>query len=183
MINLDDFKTKAEKAIEHLKLELNNIRTGRATPNLVENINVKCYSGQIPLVQLATTTAPDPRSLLIQPWDKSIIKDIEKAIQSSNLGLHPVNEGQRIRLTIPLLTEEKRKELIKITNKVVEKTRITIRNIREITLKDFRKEENEKSISEDELFIAQKDLQKETDSFMEKIQEISDKKEKEILTV
>lgn len=183
MANLADFKTRAQRAIEHLKSELAQIRTGRATPTLVENLSVKCYGSQSPLVQLATITAPDPISLLIQPWDKSILKDIEKTFQSSELGLQPVNEGERIRLTIPPLTEERRKELTKIVHDKVEESRIAVRKIRESVLKELRTEEKEKVISEDEFFSSQKELQKITDQIMEDIQEINDKKEKEILTV
>lgn len=162
---------------------MGQIRTGRATPALVENIMVKCYSSQSPLVQLASITAPDPSSLIIQPWDKSIMKDIEKAISASNLGLAPVNEGNQIRLSIPPLTEEKRKELIKIVHTKVEESRVAVRGIRELTLKELRNQEKEKIISEDELFSNQKELQKETDELMEEIRLISEKKEKEILTV
>ncbi|PIS42111.1 MAG: ribosome recycling factor [Candidatus Kerfeldbacteria bacterium CG08_land_8_20_14_0_20_40_16] len=183
MINLEDFKLKSEKALEHLKSNLSQIRTGRATPTLVENIKVLCYGTESPLVQLATITAPDSTCLLIQPWDKSILKDVEKAIQKSDLGIQPVNEGQQIRIKIPPLTEEKRKELIKIVNERVEETKIAIRNIRENVLKEMKNQEKEGSISEDEFFAFQKDIQKQVDAVMDKIAETFEKKEKEILTV
>ncbi|PIY95513.1 MAG: ribosome recycling factor [Candidatus Kerfeldbacteria bacterium CG_4_10_14_0_8_um_filter_42_10] len=183
MANLDEFKSKSEKAIEHLKLGLSQIRTGRATPTLVESIKVSCYGSESPLVQLATITTPDPTTLLIQPWDKSIAKDIEKSIQKSNLGIQPVNEGQQIRINIPPLTEEKRKELIKIVNERIEETKVAIRNVREGILKDMKNQEKEGLISEDDLFSFQKELQKEIDAVMKNLEEIYAKKEKEILTV
>lgn len=183
MTNLEDFKSKAKKAIEHLSAELSQIRTGRATPTLVENINVECYGSQSPLVQLATITAPEPTSLLIQPWDKSVLKDIEKAIQSSNIGIQPVNEGQQIRISIPPLTEEKRKELMKIVNGKVEEAKISVRAVREGALKELKNNEKEGLISEDECFSDQKEFQKETDASIKSIEKIYEKKEKEILTI
>lgn len=183
MDQIDNFKLDAEKTIEHLRNELSKIRSGRATPNLIENIPVECYGNTSPLVQLATITAPDPGSLLIQPWDKTVVKEIEKAIHSSDTGLSPVNEGQHIRVSIPPLTEEKRLELVKLINKRVEDSRIAVRNAREVATKDLRAQEKDKAISEDDLFSEQKALQQETDSYIEKIKEIAEKKEKEIMTV
>ncbi|MBU0612726.1 ribosome recycling factor [Patescibacteria group bacterium] len=180
---IDEFKLNAEKAIEHLKAELSKIRSGRAMPSLVENIPVECYGNISPLVQLATITAPDHGSLLIQPWDKAVMKEIEKAIYASNIGLSPVNEGQHIRVSIPSLTEEKRLELVKLINERVEAARIAVRNTREIANNDLRTQEKDKTISKDDLFASQKDLQKETDSFIEQIKVIAEKKEKEIMTI
>jgi ribosome recycling factor len=183
MEQIDNFKLDAEKAIEHLKANLSKFRSGRATPNLVENIPVECYGNTSPLSQLATITAPDPGSLVIQPWDKSVVKEIEKAIHASDIGLSPVNEGQLIRVSIPPLTEEKRIELVKLINERVEDARIAVRNSREVTIKDLRSQEKDKTISEDDLFATQKDLQQETDSYISQIKEIAEKKEKEIMTV
>ncbi|MFA6391377.1 MAG: ribosome recycling factor [Patescibacteria group bacterium] len=183
MDQISEFKINSEKAVDHLRLELSKIRSGRATPNLVENIQVECYGNKSPLVQLATITAPDQGSLLIQPWDKSVMKEIEKAIYASEIGLSPVNEGPHIRVSIPTLTEEKRLELVKLINVKVEDARIAIRASREASIKILRAQEKEKTISEDELFATQKGLQQETDSFIERIKEISEKKEKEIMTV
>ncbi|MFA6271545.1 MAG: ribosome recycling factor [Patescibacteria group bacterium] len=183
MDQINNFKTDSEKAIDHLKFELSKIRSGRATPNLIENVTVECYGTKQPLLQLATITAPDQGSLLIQPWDKSVLKAIENAIYASEIGLSPVNEGQQIRISIPTLTEEKRLELVKLINAKVEDARIAVRGVRESVIKELRALEKDKAISEDEMFATQKTLQQETDSSIEKIREIAEKKEKEIMTV
>lgn len=176
-------KPNFEKAVEHLKNELNSIRTGRATPTLVENLIVDYYGTKTPLIQLASISIPDPKSIVIQPWDRNSTKDIEKAIQISSLGINPVNEGTIIRIVIPPLTEERRGELVKLANKKTEEAKISIRNIREEMWKELKNQEKEGKISEDELFLTQKELQKIVDEFNEKIKEISEKKEEEINTI
>jgi len=180
---VDDHKKDFEKTIEFLKQELTNIRTGRATPSLVENLMVDCYGTKTPLIQLASINVPDPKSIIIQPWDKNSLKDIEKAIQSSQLGLNPVNEGNVIRLPIPPLTEERRKELVKFVHQKIESGKIKIRQTREEIWKNLKNAEKEGKISEDDLFGQQKELQEIVDEYNEKIQEISEAKEKEIMTI
>jgi len=180
---VDDHKKDFEKTIEFLKQELTNIRTGRATPSLVENLMVDCYGTKTPLIQLASINVPDPKSIIIQPWDKNSLKDIEKAIQSSQLGFNPVNEGNVIRLPIPPLTEERRKELVKFVHQKIESGKIKIRQTREEIWKNLKNAEKEGKISEDDLFGQQKELQEIVDEYNEKIQEISEAKEKEIMTI
>lgn len=183
MTLIDDKKYQFDDAVQHLKGELNSIRTGRATPSLVESLTVDYYGAKTPLQQLAAIAAPDPRSLLIQPWDKNSTKDIEKAIQASPLGLNPVNEGNAIRLPIPSLTEERRKELVKIVHQKVEGTKVSIRNIREEMWRTIKEQKKQGRFSEDEMFLHQKELQKMIDQYNGNIRELGEAKEKEIMTI
>jgi ribosome recycling factor len=183
MNTIEEKKYLFESAITHLNQELDSVRTGRAHPALVENIMVDYYGTKTPLIQLATIAIPDARTILIQPWDKNCTKDIEKALQISDLGLNPVNEGNTLLLPIPALTEERRKELVKIVNQKVEEARVAVRNIREEIWKSIRDQEKTGDISEDEMFRQQKDLQKLVDEFQENIKGISTKKETEIMTI
>ncbi len=171
------------KTIEHLKTELGTLRTGRASPSLVENIQVEAYDTKTKLIELASITTPETRQILIQPWDKSIIKEISQAIASSSLGLTPQVDGQVIRVNLPQLTEERRKELIKLMNGILENARVQVRNIREDVNKGLRNQEKEGKISEDQLFAAQKELQKIVDGFNEQIKKLGEIKEKEIMTI
>ena len=175
-----DFKQKLDKSIEHLKHNLANVRTGRATPALVENIKVECYGTQTPLTQLASVSTPDPKTVSLEPWDKNII---EKAIQSSDLGINPVIKGSTIHLNIPALTEERRQEMVKILHQKVEEAKISIRNIREELIKELKNEEKEGNISEDDLFAEQKEIQKTVDEYNDTVKQIQEKKEEEIMTV
>src|SRR5690348_8341775 len=129
------------KAIDHLKSELATLRTGRANTSLVEHIEVECYGAKTPLIQMAQITVPEPRMIAIQPYDKTLLKDVEKAIQASNLGINPVNDGNFVRLTIPAMTEERRKEIVKLVSQTAERTRVSVRNIREEIWKEIRSEE------------------------------------------
>jgi len=183
MNTIEEKKYLFESAINHLIQELDSVRTGRAHPALVENIMVDYYGVKTPLIQLATISIPDARTILIQPWDKNSTKDIEKALQASALGLNPVNEGQALLLPIPALTEERRKDLVKVINQKVEDARVAVRNIREDIWKSIRDQEKAGDISEDEMFRQQKDLQKIVDDFQGKIKKISAKKESEIMTI
>ncbi|MDP2683855.1 MAG: ribosome recycling factor [bacterium] len=181
IINEKNFKF--DDAIKHFKNELTQIRTGRANPSLVENIRVDYYGTKTPLNQMANISAPDPKSLLIQPWDSNVIKEIEKSIQNSDLGLNPVNEGNQLRIPIPPLTEERRKELAKIVNEKSENARISIRNIREEIWKELKELKNDGDISEDEMFSQQKELQKVVNENNSLIKEITEKKEEEVLSI
>ncbi len=149
-----------EDAIKHLKDELSQIRTGQANSALVENIKVDYYGTLTPLNQLANISIPDSKSIVIQPWDNNVIKEIEKAIQQSDLGLNPVNEGEGLRLPIPPLTEERRKDLAKTVNEKIEQCKISIRNSREDIWKEIKEKKNNGEMSEDDMFSQQKELQK-----------------------
>ena len=171
------------KAIEALKRDLATVRTGRANPALVEHVRVDYYGTPTPLKQLASVTVPEARLLTIQPWDKGSLPAIEKAIQKSDLGLNPSSDGNVIRLAIPPLTEERRRELVKVVHKKVEEGRVEIRNIRRDAhemLRDFKKG---KEISDDQEFNAQEDLQKVTDRFIADADKIGQEKEAELLEV
>lgn len=180
---IDDKKSNFEKATTHLKNECKQIRTGRANPALVENIFVEYYGTKTPLNQIANITIPDPRSIVVQPWDKSVIKEVEKAIRNSPLGLNPMNEGISIRVPVPTLTEERRKELAKVLHEKVEQARVSIRNIREEIWKTIKEKESTGAMSEDDLFRSQKDLQKIVDEQNEVARKIGEEKEKEIMTI
>ena len=183
MTILDEKKFQFEDAVKHLKKEFNGIRTGRANPSLVENIVVEYYGAKTPLLQLASISVPDARLILIQPWDKNALKDIERALQNSQLGLNPVSEGNVIRLSIPPLTEERRKEIVQLVHQKVEEARISIRNVREEIWKTTKDQKSAGEISEDEMYSQQKKLQKIVDDYNLKVKEIGDAKEKEILTI
>ncbi|MFH1446270.1 MAG: ribosome recycling factor [Chloroflexota bacterium] len=174
---------RMQGALDVLDEDLGGIRTGRASPGLVERLPVEYYGALTPLIQLATISVPEPRQLLIRPFDPSTLKGIERAILVSNLGLTPNNDGKLIRLNLPQLTEERRKELVKIVKNRLEETLISIRNIRRDLIKDLREFEKEKLISEDDLERGEKDLQDLTDKMTAKVDEIGDKKETEIMDV
>lgn len=174
---------KFSKIIEHLEKELGNLRVGRAMPNLVENIIIEAYGSKTPLMQLASINVPEPQTLVIQPWDPSVIKDIEKGIHKSSLDLNPVVDGKIIRINFPPLTEEKRRELVKIVGQKVEEAKISIKNVREESIRELKKQEKDKEISEDQKFKEEKELQKTVDEFQQKIKNIAEKKEKELMTI
>ena len=170
-------------SLQSLQDDLAGIRTGRATPALVERLSVDYYGSPTPLQQLATFSVPEPRQILIKPFDPSSIKDIESSIQTSDLGLTPSNDGKVIRLTLPPLTQERRQELVRVVNARVEEGRISVRNIRRDVIKDLREFEEEKLISEDDLKRAEDDIQKITDDYVKKLDEVGEEKENEIMEV
>jgi ribosome recycling factor len=173
--------SKMEKTIEALDRELKKMRTGRASTSILEGIKVECYGTQMRLNQVASSSSPESRLLIVQPWDQTIIGDIEKSILKSGLGLTPMNDGKLIRISIPPLTEERRKELAKMAKKTAEESKVAIRNQRREAnemLKDLKKESE---ISEDEMYKYQDKVQKTTDEFIEKIDAIEKEKETEIL--
>jgi len=178
---LAELREKMEKTAEALTRDLNRLRTGRASTALLDGIKVECYDTQMPLEQVASVSVPESRLITIQPWDQSIIGEIEKSILKSELGLTPMNDGKIIRISIPPLTEERRKELAKLARKMAEENKISTRNLRREANETFKELKNEKEISEDELYRSQDDVQKITDEFTKKIDEITAKKEKEIL--
>jgi len=174
---------KMQKSIQALKRELDTIRTGRATPALVDSISVDAYGAPTPLNQVATISAPEARLLVINPWDKSVVPAITKAIQKSDLGLNPINDGNSIRLVIPPPTEERRKELVKVVRKKVEDSKIAIRNVRREAMEELKKLEKDKEISQDENHRAADRLQKLTDSSVEQATQVGQSKETEIMEV
>ena len=176
-----DAENRMKKSVEHVQHELAKIRTGRATPALLDIIRVEYYGSKVPLNQVATVTAPEPRLLVIQPWEKRIIGDIEKAILESDLGLTPSNDGNVIRLNIPELSEERRQELIKLVKKFCEEGRIAIRNVRRDANEHIKKLEKSHEISEDERDHALKHIQELTDKYIQEIDDLLEMKEKEIL--
>jgi len=176
-----DTEAKMQKAIETLIREFAGVRTGRATTALLEGIRVEYYDTPTPVHQVATLAVPDPRTLLIQPWDASLLSKIEKAIQKSDLGLTPVNDGKVIRLNIPPLTEERRRQLARLVGKLAEETRVAVRNVRREAKERLRAQEKEKKLSEDEAKRGEAELQKLTDRFIERVDELLKKKEQEIL--
>jgi ribosome recycling factor len=171
------------RTIEVLKKDLASVRTGRASLALLDGIVVNYYDTQTPLQQLATLSIPESRQIAIQPWDQKIIPDIEKAILKSDLGLTPMNDGKIIRINIPPLTEERRKQLVKAVKKKAEEAKVSIRNIRRDANEELKKFEKEKHISEDEVKKLQEETQKTTDSFIAKVDEVLGYKEKEIMEV
>lgn len=174
---------RMKKAIDALKRELASLRAGRANPSLLEKVTVDYYGAPTPINQLATITVPEARLLVIQPFDKSSINDIEKAIQKSDLGLTPSNDGNVIRIAIPPLTEERRKELVKLVKKYAEEAKVAVRNVRRDVNDDLKKIQKDGEITEDELRRSTDEVQKLTDKYIGEIDSVVDKKEKEIMEV
>ncbi len=182
-MEINTFRQKLEKIFERLKGEVASLRTGRATPALVEDLEVDYYGTKTPLKAVASISSPEPRTLVIQPWDKGAVQAIEKAIQSSSLGLNPVTDRDAIRVSIPQLTEERRKELLKLLGRHLEDTRIQVRREREEMLREIDRKEKEKAISEDEKFRQKGEIQKIVDEINKKIEEIGATKEREIMII
>ncbi len=178
-----DTEERMQKAVAALSRELQTLRAGRATTALLDKITVDYYGVPTPLNQMATLSAPEARLLVIQPWDKSVVKDVEKAIQKSDLGLTPNSDGAIIRLSIPELTQERRKELVKIVKKKAEEGRVAVRNIRRDANDMIKEMEKEKEISEDESHRAQDEVQKLTDNYIKEVDGVLENKEKEILEI
>ena len=185
MVNdaLKEAEIRMKGAVRALEDDLSAIRTGRASPALVDRLTVEYYGSPTPLQQLATISAPEPRLLTIRPFDPASLKAIERAIQASDLGLTPGNDGKVIRLNIPTLTEERRHELVKVVRNRTEEGRVAVRNVRRDTLNDLRDFEKEKMISEDDLKRGSDDLQKLTDRYIEMLNEQAERKETEVLEI
>jgi ribosome recycling factor len=180
---LVETNSKMSKTIEALRKELATIRTGRATPAIIDHIKVDYHGVLTPLKQMATISVPEARLLLIQPWDRSAISSIDKAILKADLGLNPANDGNTIRIAIPQLSEERRKELVKLVHKRAEDGRVAVRNVRRNALEELRELERNKEISEDELKRAQEQVQQLTDSFIDGVDKAAKVKEAELLEV
>ena len=179
--DINELKRRMQGATQSLKHELGGLRTGRAAASMLEPVQVEAYGSHMPLNQVATVSVPEPRLLSVQVWDKSMVKAVEKAIVDSNLGLSPATEGQVLRLRIPELNEERRKELAKLANQYAEKARIAIRNVRRDGMENLKADEAKKEISEDERKRSETEVQKLTDDVIKAADEVAAEKEKEIL--
>ncbi len=178
-----DTEHRMQQAVEALRRDLATIRTGRASPTLVEALKVEYYGAPTPLQQLAAIHATDARTLTIQPWDRKALGDIEKAIQKSDLGLNPTNDGNVIRLALPALTEERRKDLVKVLVKKVDEAKVAVRNVRRDAHDKLREQEKAKTITEDDLKRSTDRLQKLTDKYIDELDKVKQAKEHEILEV
>lgn len=177
------YEDKMEKSLDNLKEEYTTIRAGRANPHILDKVKVDYYGTPTPLQQVGNISVPEARMICIQPWDASLLKDIERAINASDLGLTPTNDGKLIRLVFPELTEDRRKELVKDVKKKGENAKVAIRNIRRDAIEDVKKKGKEDGISEDEIKGYQDDVQKSTDAYVKKIDDAIDAKSQEIMTV
>ena len=178
-----EFESKMKKTAEVLKTQLASVRAGRANAAVLDQITVDYYGVPTPIQQVASVSVPDPRSLLIQPWDASVLKGIEKAILASELGINPQNDGRAIRLVFPQLTEERRKELAKQVKKYGEEAKVAVRNIRREAIDKFKKQQKASEITEDDSKTVEKDIQKLTDDYIKEVEGIADKKEKELFEI
>jgi ribosome recycling factor len=182
---LDELYKKTEehmnKTLENLAQELSGIRTGKASPAILDVVRVNYYGQNVPVKQVANISVPDPRTLAIQPWDRSMIGEIEKAIQASDLGLNPQNDGGMIRLPIPPLTEERRKDLVKVVKRIGEDSKVAVRNVRRDANEKVKKLEKEHELSEDAMHAKQDEIQKLTDAFIKRVDDAVAGKEREVL--
>jgi ribosome recycling factor len=183
MPSLQKAKQRLESAIESMRREFGAVRTGKASPALLDTVRVEAYGSRVPLNQVGTVSAPEPRMLTIQPWDKGLMKDIEKAIRESDLGLNPSNDGSVIRIPIPALTEERRKEYVRMLHKLAEEGRVAIRGARKDANDELKVREKKEHLSEDDVRREQAEIQKLTDSFIAKVEEALKHKEAEVMEV
>ena len=174
------YTERMDKTIEALKSQYASVRAGRANAAVIDHIRVEYYGTPTPITQIGSVSTPDPRTLLIQPWDKSVLKEIEKAIQASDLGINPQNDGSVIRLSFPQLTEERRRDLAKQVRKYSGDGKVAIRNIRRDAMEDFKAMKKKSEITEDDLKNMEKDIQKITDGYSKQIDDLTSKKEKEL---
>ncbi|RQD68265.1 ribosome recycling factor [Desulfonatronovibrio magnus] len=180
---LKDCKSRMKKAIATLEKEFSKLRTGRASTGLLDDVLVDYYGTLTPLNQLASISIPDSRTISIQPWDRNAFAGVEKAIMKSDLGLNPVNDGKVIRINIPPLTEERRKDLVKLAKKYSEDTKVAVRNVRRDANETLKKMKNSKELTEDDMHKGQDEVQKITDSFVEQADQVLAEKEKEIMEI
>lgn len=183
MLSVNEARSQMEKAVEAMRREFTSVRTGKATPALLDTIRVEAYGSKMPIQQVATVTAPEPRLLLVQPWDKGLLATIERAIQTSDLGLNPANDGNIIRVPIPQLTEERRKDMVKLLHKLAEEGRVAIRHARQEANKDLKKKQGSHEVSEDEAHRQMDLVQKLTDEYIGKIDQLLKSKEHDVMEV
>lgn len=182
-MSLENMQERMEKVIDNLEANYSEIRAGRANPAILNRVSVEYYGVPTPINQVASVSVPEARLIVIQPWDRSILSQIEKAIEKADIGIHPMNDGQVIRLSFPELTEERRKEIVKDVKKTAEEAKVAARNVRRDEMDEAKAKLKNKEISEDEEKALEDKIQKETDKYVAKIDEIADKKEKEIMSV
>lgn len=180
---LADAEDRMKHSLEHAQHELSSIRTSKATPALLDTVRVACYGSQSPLNQVALVSAPEPRLLVVQPYDRSLVKEITKAIQSGELGLNPADDGSVIRVPIPTLTEERRKDLVKLCGKLTEEGRVAVRQIRRDAMEHLKKSKKDGTLSEDDEKKAEKELQALTDRMIERLDEMLKKKTADVMEV
>lgn len=178
-----EVESKMNKRVEGFNGELKTIRAGRANASVLDKISIDYYGSQTPVAQVGSISSPEPRMLVIQPWDASVLKEIEKAIQKSDIGIAPQNDGKVIRLNFPPLTEERRKELVKQVKKYAEEAKVQVRNVRRDAMEDYKAKKKSSEITEDDLKGIEKDIQNLTDKFVKEIDDLTAAKEKEILEV
>jgi ribosome recycling factor len=183
MLSVNEARSAMEKAIEAMRREFGSVRTGKATPALLDHVRVDAYGSKMPITQVATVSAPEPRMLIVQPWDKGLLQAIEKGIQQAELGLNPANDGNIIRIPIPQLNEERRKDMVKQLGKLAEEGRVAVRHARQEANKDIKKRQAAHEISEDDGHRQTDQVQKLTDEFIAKIDQLLKTKEHEVMEV
>jgi ribosome recycling factor len=180
---LAEARTQMEKALEALRREFGTVRTGKASAALLDTVRVEAYGGRMPLNQVASVSAPEPRMLIVQPWDKNLTGEIEKAIRSSDLGLNPANDGSLIRVPVPALTEERRRELVRLLHKLAEEARVAVRHARQEANKDIKNRQHGHEFGEDEAHRQMQEVQKLTDEYVARVDEVLKHKEHEVMEV
>ena len=183
MPSLQKAKQRMESALEGMRREFASVRTGKASPALLDTVRVEAYGSKMPLNQVGTVSAPEPRMLTIQPWDRSLIKEIEKAIRDSDLGLNPSNDGTIVRVPIPALTEERRREYVRLLHKQAEEGRVAVRQARKEANDEIKHRQKDEGLSEDDIRREQAEVQKLTDQYIEKVDQLLKHKEAEVLEV
>jgi ribosome recycling factor len=183
MQSIADARAHMEKAVDAMRREFASVRTGKASPALLDVVRVEAYGSKMPINQVATVSAPEPRLLIVQPWDKSLTHAIEKAIQTAELGLNPANDGNVIRVPIPALTEERRKEMVRMLHKLAEEGRVAIRHARQEANKELKRRQSTHEVSEDEVHKQMDEVQKMTDNYIHKIDDLVKAKEVEVMEV
>ncbi|MGH7475865.1 MAG: ribosome recycling factor [Longimicrobiales bacterium] len=183
MPTIAEARAQMDRAIEALRREFAAVRTGKATPTLMDTVRVEAYGAKMPLNQVATVSAPEPRLIVIQPWDKGLIKDIERAIMEADLGLNPANDGTLVRVPVPPMTEERRKDMVKVLHKLAEEGRVAVRHARQEANKQIKQRQQDHELSEDDARRQLDQVQKLTDEHVEKIDRLLEAKEQEVMEV
>jgi ribosome recycling factor len=183
MLSLKEAQQQMDRAIEALRREFGSVRTGKASPALLDGVKVEAYGSHMPLNQVGTVSAPEPRMLVVQPWDRAMIGPIERAIRESDLGLNPANDGKVVRVPIPALTEERRREYVKLLHKMAEEARVAVRHVRKEANDAIKAQQKDGSVSEDDARREQDEVQKLTDRYVEKVDELTKHKEAEVMEV
>ena len=183
MPTIEQARQQMEAAVEAMRRDFASVRTGKATPSLLDTVRVDAYGSKVPINQVATVNTPEPRMIVIQPWDKNVIPDIEKGIQTADLGLNPSNDGNLIRVPIPPLSQERRQDMVRLLHKMAEEGRVSVRHARQEANREIKEREQEHEISEDESRRQQDEVQKLTDQFVERIEQMMKTKEAEIMEV